>query len=69
MNEHDVIRFIGRFPDKIMTKEEARDNPFVSKIWKCSKCGKVYRFKEEVGIPAPCKECDDIFFLKLEEEC
>lgn len=61
MNEHDVIRTMGRFPDKIMTKEEAGKNPLVSKVWKCSRCGKIYRFKNEVRIPAPCKKCNDIF--------
>ena len=65
-NEHDLIRFMGRFPDKIMTKEEAeRDTSFMSKKWKCSRCDFIYDFDEPVKIPSPCKECGDIFFEKL----
>mgnify|MGYP000950789285 CR=1 FL=1 len=69
MKEHDVIKFMSRFPDKIMTKEEVKkDSSFKSKTWKCSRCGCVYGFKEGVGIPAPCSNCGDIFFEKLKEE-
>lgn len=66
LNEHDLIRFMGRFPDKIMTKEEVvKDMSFMSKKWKCSRCGLVYEFDKPVNIPSPCKRCDDIFFEKL----
>lgn len=57
---------MGRFPDKIMTKEESeKDRSFISKKWKCSRCGGIYNFDEPVKIPAPCKECECIFFEKL----
>ncbi|MDU5080254.1 hypothetical protein [uncultured Tissierella sp.] len=62
MDKHDVIRFMRRFPDKIINENQTKGNRLVSKEWKCSRCGKEYRFNEEVGIPAPCKECGDIFF-------
>ena len=65
VNEHDVIKLMGRFPDKIMTKEEVTKSAMVSKIWKCSRCGKIYRFNKEVRIPAPCNECGGICFEKL----
>lgn len=65
-DEHDVIRFIGRFPDKVMTKEEAKkDTSFTSKKWMCSECGFVYYFDKPVKIPSPCKRCRSIFFEKL----
>jgi predicted Zn-ribbon and HTH transcriptional regulator len=59
MNEHDVIRHMGRFPDKIGGLR------MVSKKWKCSKCNRIYEFAEEVSVPSPCDECESIFFEKL----
>lgn len=65
-NEHDVIRFLGRFPDKIMTKEEAKqDMLFKSNKWKCSACNTIFQFKNKVDIPVPCAGCGSIFFEKL----
>ena len=64
MNEHDLIRFMGRFPDKI--------NPttrMVSKKWKCSKCNLLYSSEEEIEIPAPCVECGSIFFETVRDSC
>jgi len=58
MNEHDVIKFMGRFPDKIITSE----NRMMSKLWRCSKCNTEYRYEEEHKNPALCKECGSIFF-------
>lgn len=57
MNEHDVIRQMKRFPDAINPVKK-----MVSKVWKCSTCGKIYKFETEHSIPAPCKECDGICF-------
>lgn len=49
-----------------MTKEESeKDTLFISKEWKCSRCGRIYNFDKPVKIPAPCEECGDIFFEKL----
>lgn len=49
-----------------MTNEEAeKDITFLSKKWKCSRCGEIYNFDEDVKIPAPCEVCGDIFFEKL----
>lgn len=63
LNEHDVIRFMGRFPDKITTKED-KNTFLLSKRWDCSICGKIYEFDEAVRIPSPCEECGGIFFIK-----
>ncbi|HZJ98790.1 MAG TPA: hypothetical protein VFC79_02220 [Tissierellaceae bacterium] len=57
--EHDVIRFMKRFPDKITTAR------MVSKTWKCSTCLTEFKQNKEVVIPAPCKNCGGIFFEKL----
>lgn len=55
---------MGRFPDEIIAEENTK--PFMlSKKWKCSICGELYEFDEEVRIPSPCKECEGIFFEKL----
>lgn len=60
MDEHDVIRIIGRFPDKINPSELMK-----SKAWQCAKCGAVYHFLEETDIPVyPCS-CGSIFWLKV----
>lgn len=53
MKKHDVIRFIGRFPDKI-TDKSIMD---VGK-WFCSHCGKPKPKGKE-----PC-ECGSIFWYK-----
>ena len=57
MDEHGVIRFMNKFPDKINPVKR-----LMSKKWKCSICGKIYTFNEEVINPAPCNKCDGIFF-------
>jgi len=57
MNEHDVIRQMGRFPNTINTVKR-----MTSKVWKCSICGKVYNFETKQTTPSPCKECDGKFF-------
>lgn len=59
MNEHDVIRHMGRFPDKITSTMMG------SKKWKCSNCKDVFEFDTEVRPPAPCPNCGKIFFEKL----
>ena len=59
MNEHDVIRFMRRFPDKITTEKELK-----SKKWMCSTCQMVYE-GEDMRPPAPCKACGGVFFVKL----
>lgn len=51
MKEHDAIRYMGRFPDKITQGKIQFDSS-----WKCSKCGKKY-------IKNPC-ECGSIFWEK-----
>lgn len=61
MDENDVIRFMGRFPDKIMCVE---DFDFKSKAWKCSTCNTLFEFENEVDMPSPCGECGNIFFEK-----
>lgn len=62
MNEHDVIRFMGRFPDAINPK------PLVSKRWKCSICGDIVEHAHEIEIPAPCKLCGSIGFEVIRDE-
>lgn len=63
--EHDVIRAMGRFPDKISDGSQM----MLSKTWKCSKCGEIFRFNEEVNLlqVVPCKACAGIFFTKIRE--
>jgi hypothetical protein len=58
MNEHDVIRFMGRFPDKINPAKSIMD----SGVWKCSMCGRL-KPKEK----RPC-ECGSIFWEKESEQ-
>lgn len=60
MTEHDVIRFMGGFPDKITTTR------MKAKVWKCSSCLIEFEFNKEVEIPSPCMVCNGIFFEKLE---
>lgn len=59
MNKHDIIRFMGRFPDKINAE------PMTSLKWKCSSCNAIYNFTIQTRIPSPCKNCNGIFFEKL----
>ncbi len=69
MNKHDLIRFMGRFPDKIYSAEEAeRQHIMYSKKWVCSQCGQIYQSEEKIKIPAPCKICGGIGFTRKEEE-
>jgi hypothetical protein len=50
MNEHDVIRHMGRFPEKIIPTGGIR---MMSKNWKCSKCNEVYESEEPVKSTCP----------------
>ncbi|WP_219218032.1 hypothetical protein [Paenibacillus sp. S150] len=59
MDEHEVIKFMGRFPDRI------NPDPMLSKSWKCSMCGTEYKFAEPVDIPGPCS-CGSIAFTKTD---
>lgn len=61
MDEHELIRFMKRFPDKINSKK------MVSRIWKCSTCGEIYKFNEEKENPAPCIKCGGIFFETIRD--
>ncbi len=70
MNEHDVIRKMKRFPDKILHKEDMSEEEWEnlkwkSCKWKCSQCGKLYEYDEPHTIPSPCEYCESIFFEKL----
>lgn len=56
MNEHDVIRFMGRFPDAI------NPEPMKSNVWKCSACGKLVVREKEIRNPTICKRCGGMFF-------
>lgn len=61
--EHDVIRFMKRFPDKIINNSNTR---MMAKIWRCSTCKTDYKSDNgEMSIPAPCKVCDGICFEKV----
>ena len=53
-NEHDLIRFMGRFPDKIYEGELTSESG-----WRCLYCGKEY---PDFNIPAPCSNCGYIGF-------
>ncbi len=64
MNEHDVIRFMGRLPDEILRDGDA----MVSKGWLCSTCNTAFSFDEPKESPSPCKKCGGIFFEVLVEE-
>lgn len=57
MNEHDVIRFMGRFPDRIIDKSESIMN---RGEWFCSQCGKPKKGN-------PC-ECGSIFWETKRKE-
>lgn len=56
MDKKDVKKFMGRFPDRMLSKKE-----LVSKRWKCSACKKDFISDESVTNPAPCT-CGSIFF-------
>lgn len=60
-NEHDVIRFMKRFPDKIISNTERMK----AKVWKCSICKTEFKFEQEIPIPSPCNVCNGIFFEKI----
>lgn len=65
MNKHDVIRFFGRFPDRIYSPQEAEEKRIMyAKKWTCSKCGEIYEFEIEAKIPAPCIKCGGIGFSR-----
>ena len=59
MNQNDVIREIGRFPDEINPTTRMK-----SKKWKCAKRCCIYEFIEEKTSPAPCKKCNSVIFEK-----
>jgi predicted Zn-ribbon and HTH transcriptional regulator len=60
MNQHDVIKQLKRFPDKISNEK------MTAKTWKCSTCGTEYKSAEgKMTIPSPCNVCEGIFFEKL----
>lgn len=61
MNEHELIRFMGHFPDKINPK------PLMSKKWKCSKCENIVKHEHEIENPSPCKICDGICFESIRD--
>lgn len=57
-NEHDLIRFMGCFPDEIS------EGPLVSDTgWVCDICKKEYPNNKE--LPSPCKECGGILFKAM----
>lgn len=59
--EHDIIRFMKRFPDKITPQTERMK----SKVWKCSTCKSEFKFEQETPAPSPCNICHGIFFEKI----
>lgn len=63
--EHDVIRFIKRFPDKIITSENISER-MIAKTWKCSSCKTKYYSELGRIIPSPCEMCGGIGFEKVE---
>ncbi len=63
MNKHDVIRYFGRFPDKIFPPDH-HEGRMVSKKWVCSSCGNIYESDVETTIPVPCVDCGGIGFQK-----
>ena len=64
MNRHDVIRFMGRYPDEIVHKGDA----MVSRGWMCSFCNTAYSFCEPAASPSPCRKCGGVFFEVFCEE-
>lgn len=63
MKEHDVIRTLGRFPDKILPN----GGGMVARVWKCSMCGIMVFDDEPFRNPAPCAECSGIAFEVIEK--
>lgn len=61
MNEDDVIGFMGRPPDKVLTQYDR----LKSNRWMCSGCGRQYRHDPPIPSPAPCDTCGGIFFETL----
>jgi hypothetical protein len=61
---HEVIRFMKRFPDKIITAKQTSKR-MTAKTWKCSRCETM--FHSEIGreIPSPCRMCGGIGFEKV----
>lgn len=58
MNEHDVIRFIGRFPSKIIQPGES-GSIMNTGNWKCAECGR----PRPKGKSMPCI-CGSIAWIK-----
>jgi predicted Zn-ribbon and HTH transcriptional regulator len=63
MDQHQVIRFMKRFPDKIYDSNSVE--PWVSNKWRCDMCGKMFNSLTPIPIPALCNECKGIYFTKL----
>lgn len=63
MNQKDIVDILG-FPHRILVGE-AKPIGMVSKIWKCDTCSTLYISEFDQPIPAPCKNCGNIFFRKL----
>lgn len=61
MDEHDVIRFMGRFPDAI------NGDSMKSTVWMCSTCKTESYSQIPVECPSPCLMCSGIFFEKVSE--
>lgn len=62
MDEQDIIRFMGKFPDKIDPRQR-----LMSKRWECSQCGNIREFEQSVTSPTSCPKCGGIFFVKIEK--
>jgi len=58
MNQHDIIRAMGRFPDKINPPQR-----LTSEVWTCTTCGALHESATPVTNPAPCHECEGISFI------
>jgi rubrerythrin len=59
VNEHDVIRQLGRFPDAINPSQR-----LMSKVWVCSQCGTRVETAEPTTIPKQCP-CGSIGWTAL----
>jgi hypothetical protein len=64
MNEHDVIRLVGRFPDRILNRQSGLR--IKSLQWQCSGCGYIVASPTPVVNPAPCV-CGGIMFEPVNE--
>jgi DNA-directed RNA polymerase subunit RPC12/RpoP len=60
--EHDVIRFMKRFPDKILGANEQ----ITAHTWKCSRCETKFYSEISQPIPSPCRMCGGIAFEKID---